>query len=311
LIPNVTEFHFSEKMKLIFILISGLLLTSCTMEEIKKDFDLQGHRGARGLMPENTIPGFLKAMDLGVNTIEMDLVVTADEQLLVSHEPWFSHLFTTYPDGRPVPEDEERSLNIYEMTFEQTQQYDVGMRVNPNFPNQQTMEVTKPLFQDAVEATEQYAQENGLQKPFYNVETKSDPRYYGEMVPMPETFARILHEELSALDEEFDLMDRVIVQSFDPQTLIEFRKLNETAALAMLISDPISIDAVVDTLGFVPDIWSPNYRLVTPELIADASDRNMRVIPWTVNTVDEMRRQLNMGVDGIITDYPDSAAVLK
>lgn len=281
------------------------------MEEIKTDFDLQGHRGARGLMPENTIPGFLKAMDLGVDTIEMDLVVTADEKLLVSHEPWFSHLFTTFPDGRPVREDEERSLNIYQMTFEQTQQFDVGMRVNPNFPSQQMMEVTKPLFRDAVEAIEQYAQENGLQKPFYNVETKSDPRYYGEMVPVPETFARILHEELSELDEEFDLMDRIIVQSFDPQTLIEFRELNDTAALAMLISDPISIDAAVDTLGFAPDIWSPNYRLVTPELIADASDRNMRVIPWTINTVDEMRRQLNMGVDGIITDYPDSAAVLK
>ncbi|MDX1590688.1 MAG: glycerophosphodiester phosphodiesterase family protein [Balneolaceae bacterium] len=281
------------------------------MNDSRTDFDLQGHRGARGLMPENTIPGFLKAMDLGVNTIEMDLVVTSDEELLVSHEPWFSHLFTTHPTGEPVTEEEERTLNIYQMTYEETQQYDVGMRINPNFPHQQPMEVTKPLFRDAVQAVEQYAQENNLQKPFYNIETKSDPRYYGERVPMPETFARLLNQELERLDEEFDIMDRVIIQSFDPQTLIEFRKLNDTADLAMLVSNSQTIESAIDTLGFVPDIWSPNYSLVTPELVAEAAERDMRVIPWTINTVDEMRRQLEMGVDGIITDYPDSAAVLR
>ena len=298
-------------MKLISFLVTGILLTSCSMNDSRTDFDLQGHRGARGLMPENTIPGFLKAMDLGVNTIEMDLVVTSDEELLVSHEPWFSHLFTTHPTGEPVTEEEERTLNIYQMTYEETQQYDVGMRINPNFPHQQPMEVTKPLFRDAVQAVEQYAQENNLQKPFYNIETKSDPRYYGERVPMPETFARLLNQELERLDEEFDIMDRVIIQSFDPQTLIEFRKLNDTADLAMLVSNSQTIESAIDTLGFVPDIWSPNYSLVTPELVAEAAERDMRVIPWTINTVDEMRRQLEMGVDGIITDYPDSAAVLR
>jgi len=281
------------------------------MNEKSYEFDLQGHRGARGLMPENTIPAFLKAMELGVDTIELDLVVTADSRILVSHEPWFSHLFTTSPDGTPVTEEEERSLNIYNMTYEETLQYDVGKRVNPNFPNQQPMEVTKPLFANAVRAVEQYTTENNLPKPFYNIETKSDPEYYGEMVPQPEEFARLLNKELAQLDTEFGVAGRMIVQSFDPQTLIEFRKLNDAIPLAMLVSDRRPMQEYINRLGFTPEIWSPNYRLVTPEMIAEARGRGMLVIPWTVNRVDEMKRLLEMGVDGIITDYPDSATVLR
>ena len=281
------------------------------MNEKSYEFDLQGHRGARGLMPENTIPAFLKAMELGVDTIELDLVVTADSRILVSHEPWFSHLFTTSPDGTPVTEEEERSLNIYNMTYEETLQYDVGKRVNPNFPNQQPIEVTKPLFANAVRAVEQYTTENNLPKPFYNIETKSDPEYYGEMVPQPEEFARLLNKELAQLDTEFGVAGRMIVQSFDPQTLIEFRKLNDAIPLAMLVSDRRPMQEYINRLGFTPEIWSPNYRLVTPEMIAEARGRGMLVIPWTVNRVDEMKRLLEMGVDGIITDYPDSATVLR
>mgnify|MGYP006301404625 CR=1 FL=1 len=281
------------------------------MNENSYDFDLQGHRGARGLMPENTIPAFLKAMELGVDTVELDLVVTADNRILVSHEPWFSHLFTTAPDGTPVTEEEERSLNIYKMTYEQTRQYDVGKRVNPNYPNQQPMGVTKPLFVDAVRAVEQYAEENSLPKPYYNIETKSDPEFYGEMVPQPEEFARLLNAELTRLDAEYGVADRTIVQSFDPQTLIEIRKLNEEISLAMLVSERRPMQEYINRLGFTPEIWSPNYRLVTPEMISEARERGMKVIPWTINTVHEMRRLLEMGVDGIITDYPDSAAVLR
>lgn len=298
-------------MKSFCILLCTFLLTSCSMNENSYDFDLQGHRGARGLMPENTIPAFLKAMDLGVDTIELDLVVTADNRILVSHEPWFSHLFTTRPDGEPVTEEEERLLNIYNMTFEETQHYDVGKRVNPNFPNQETMEVTKPLFSEAVRAIEQYADENNLPKPFYNIETKSDPEYYGEMVPQPEEFARLLNEELTQLDAEYGVAGRMIVQSFDPLTLIEFRKLNDAIPLAMLVSERRPMQEYINRLGFTPEIWSPNYRLVTPEMIAEARERGMLVIPWTINRVEEMKRLLEMGVDGIITDYPDSAAVLR
>jgi glycerophosphoryl diester phosphodiesterase len=276
-----------------------------------KQFDLQGHRGARGLLPENTIPSLLLAVDHGVNTLEFDLVVTKDHKLLISHEPWFHHHISSKPDGTPVTQDEQLSYNIYEMTYEETRLFDVGRRGHVLFPNQQPMEVSKPLMIDAIRAVEAYTKDQNLPPVAYNIETKSDPDQYGIMYPYPETFARLLYEELNILNEDYNLLDRVIIQSFDPATLIEFRKLNQDIKLAMLVSDERSIDDYVSALGFVPEIWSPNYRLLTTDIVTEAHNKGMEVIPWTVNTVDEMRNLLEMGVDGIITDYPDSAAVLR
>ena len=284
-------------------------MISCTQNQSTQSFDLQGHRGARGLLPENTIPSFLKATEFNVKTIEMDLVVTGENELLVSHEPWFNHKISTHPDGSPVTEDEQMSLNIYEMTYNEIQQFDVGMRGHPDFPEQKSMKVSKPLFIDAVRAIEEHALENNLQPLYYNIETKSEPSYYGVFVPQPDECAQLLSNELTELDREFDLMDRVIIQSFDPATLIAFRNLHPDVSQAMLVYENNPVQSYIDTLGYTPEIWSPNYNLLTNEAIQELHNRNMKVIPWTVNTINEMRVLLQMGVDGIITDYPDSASV--
>lgn len=289
-----------------FILLS-LMLISCSGDNSSQTFDLQGHRGARGLMPENTIPGFLKAVDLGVHTVELDVVVTADDHILVSHEPWFHHDISTKPDGTPVTEEEEKELNIYEMTSEETRRFDVGMRAHPQFPDQEKMNVSKPLLEEAIRAVENYTDGQELAPVRYNIEMKSNPEYYGVFVPQPEEFARLLNTLLMGLDEEFELEERIIIQSFDLNALIEFREVNPDVKLAMLVSDHRSIEHIVDTLGFTPDIWSPNYQLVTPELVSEAHEHGMKVIPWTVNTTEEMQRLIDLGVDGIITDYPDRA----
>jgi glycerophosphoryl diester phosphodiesterase len=288
------------------LFLTVLITISCTMEQ-SDTFDLQGHRGARGLMPENTIPAFLKAVDLGVNTVEFDVVVTGNGKVLVSHEPWFNHLFSSKPNGEPVTESEEMDLNIYEMTYEETQQFDVGKRGNPNFPNQQPMEVTKPLMKDAIRAVEEYASENDLPPLHYNIETKSRPEWYGEYVPGPEEFSRLLFEEL----KELGVLDRVIIQSFDPSTLIAFKQLAPDVRQAMLVSNDVLPDMYINLLGYTPEIWSPDYRLLDAESVSQLQSKGMKVIPWTVNTVDEMRELLRFGVDGFITDYPDSAAVLR
>jgi len=298
-------------MRVSLILLLTILIMACTNEEVIRDFDLQGHRGARGLLPENTIPGFIKAIDYGVDTIEFDLVMTKDRQILISHEPWFDHKISTKPDGTPVTEEEQRDFNIFEMTYEETQQFDVGVRGNPNFPNQQPMEATKPLMSDAIRAIEEYSAEKGLPPVAYNIETKSVPDEYGEFYPYPEEFAQLLYEELNKLHEDFDLFGRIIIQSFDPATLIEFRKLDDQIDQAMLVYDERQMQEYIDELGYTPEIWSPHYPLVTPEMVKEADERGMKVIPWTINTVMEMQRQLDMGVHGIITDYPDSAAVLR
>ncbi len=284
---------------------------TCTNNHSPKSFDLQGHRGARGLMPENTIPGFLKAVELGVDTIELDVVVTQDEKIIVSHEPWFNHLISTRPDGSPVTEEEEMNLNIYEMTYEETQQFDVGKKGHPSFPNQERMVAKKPLLSDVIRSVENYTEEQGLPDVAYNIETKIDPSHYGEYYPQPEKFVQLLNDLLMELDEEFNIQERITIQSFDPATLIEFHELNPDLTLAILVANRRSIQDYVDRLGFTPDIWSPNYQLVTSRLISEAHERDMKVIPWTVNTTGEMQDLLEMGVDGIITDYPDSAAALK
>lgn len=281
-----------------------LTATACSQNEPSYDYDLQGHRGARGLLPENTIPGFLRAVEVGVNTVEMDVVITGDGQVVVSHEPWFNHTISTKPDGRPVTEEEERSLNIYEMTFEETQQYDVGKRGNAGFPGQQEMEITKPLLSEAIIAVETFVEENKLQPVRYNIETKIQPDWYGVYSPLPEEFARLLYNQLEAMG----VLDRVIIQSFDPSTLIAMRELDPDLKLAMLVYEEFqSVERMTEVLGFIPDIWSPSYDLVTP-LLVDKTDRlGMELIPWTINDRDEMVRLLEMGVDGIITDYPNRA----
>ncbi|MGM0458822.1 MAG: glycerophosphodiester phosphodiesterase family protein [Bacteroidota bacterium] len=281
-----------------------ILLYGCMINETRYDYDLQGHRGARGLLPENTIPSFIKAVDLGVQTLELDLVVTAGGELLVSHEPWFNHQISTKPDGTPVTENEEMDLNIYEMTYEEIREYDVGMRGNPDFPNQEPMEVSKPLFRDMVIAIEAYIIENDLPQIKYNVETKSQPDWYGVYSPLPESFAEILYRELTALD----ILGRVIVQSFDSATLIAMREIDPEIPLAMLVyQETQTMERMTELLGFTPDIWSPNYSLVTEELVARTDREGIRLIPWTVNDPAEMVRLLELGVDGIITDYPNRA----
>lgn len=277
---------------------------ACSENEPSYDYDLQGHRGARGLLPENTIPGFLRAVEEGVDTVEMDVVVTGDGQVIVSHEPWFNHSIATKPDGTPVTEGEERSLNIFEMTFEETQQYDVGKRGNANFPDQHAMEVTKPLLSEVIIAIETFVEENNLRPVSYNIETKSQPGWYRIYSPLPEEFVRLLYDQLEAMD----ILDRVIIQSFDPSTLIAMRELDPGVKLAMLVYEEFqSIERMSEVLGFTPDIWSPDFKLVTPQLVDKTKRLEIELIPWTINDTDEMVRLLEMGVDGIITDYPDRA----
>ncbi|WP_340106149.1 glycerophosphodiester phosphodiesterase family protein [Rhodohalobacter sp. 8-1] len=291
-----------KRLTLLCLLI--VLGSACSLDEPSFEYDLQGHRGARGLLPENTIPGFLRAVEEGVDTVELDVVVTSDRQVVVSHEPWFNHTITSRADGSPVTQEVERSLNIFEMTFEETQLYDVGRRGNSNFPDQQAMDVTKPLLAEAILAVETYVYEQNYPPVRYNIETKSQPDWYGVYSPLPNEFAQLLYDQLVDLD----ILDRTIVQSFDPLTLIAMRQLDPDVTLAMLVYDESqSVELMTEILGFTPDIWSPSYDLVTP-LLVDKTDRlGMKLIPWTVNDRDEMIRLLELGVDGIITDYPNRA----
>lgn len=266
-------------------------------------FDKQGHRGCRGLMPENTIPAMLHALDLGVTTLEMDVVFTKDNIAVLSHEPFFNHQITTKPGGGFIDEKEEKNYNIFKMTFAETQQYDVGMKLHPRFPQQQKMAVTKPRLADLFDSVKTYMMTRRKPFPYYNIETKTNAATDNVFHPAPEAFVDML---LKVIDEK-QVADFITIQSFDIRTLQYLHKIRSAVSTALLIEDydKRSLEDQLKSLGFTPSIYSPHYALVTADLIKKCHGQNIKVIPWTVNDKKEIERLKAMGVDGIISDYPN------
>jgi glycerophosphoryl diester phosphodiesterase len=266
-------------------------------------FDMEGHRGCRGLMPENTVPAMLKALELGVTTLEMDVVFTSDKQAILSHEPFFNHEITTKPNGASVTETEEQTYNIYHMTYAATQTFDVGMKPHPRFPDQQKLAATKPLLSTVIDSAETYAKTHNRALPFYNIETKTTAFTDDVYHPGPAEFVELMMKVIN--DKKIN--SRVIIQSFDVRTLQYLHTKYPAMKTALLIEDfdKQDLDLQLNILGFTPDIYSPDDKLVTPELISRCHAKNIRVIPYTVNKLEKMQKLKDMGVDGLISDYPN------
>ncbi len=270
---------------------------------VRGEFDKQGHRGCRGLMPENTVPAMLYALGMGVTTLEMDVVITKDKKVILSHEQWFGQEITTKPNGAYIGEREERTYNIYWMTYEQTKTFDVGMKPHPRFPQQQKMRVTKPLLADVIDSVKKDVMTRRRPFPYYNIETKINPEFDGVFNPKPEEFVELL----MAVIKEKGIEEQVIIQSFDFRTLQYLHQKYPAIKTAMLIEDfdKRNLDEQVKALGFVPTIYSPAFVHVNEKLVKNCHSQNMKIIPWTVNTKEKIAELKAMGVDGIITDYPN------
>ena len=269
------------------------------------DFDVQGHRGSRGLRPENTLPAFRKALELGVQTLELDVCVSKDGQLVVSHEPYFHSAITTKPDGQPLTKAEEPQFLLYKMPYADIKRFDVGQRGNPGFPEQQKMAVAKPLLTEVIADADAYARKLKRPLPRYNVEIKSTEKDYGIRQPPVAEFSRlVLQTLLKQLPPE-----RFNIQSFD-FNILKFLH-DETASkggrkirLAVLVSG-IGPDSTVARLGFTPEVYSPSHVQLTHKQVQQAQALGMQVIPWTVNEAARMDTLRSWGVNGLITDYPD------
>ncbi|MBL7744705.1 MAG: glycerophosphodiester phosphodiesterase [Chitinophagaceae bacterium] len=266
-------------------------------------FDKQGHRGCRGLMPENTTPAMIKALDLGVTTLEMDVVITKDKKVILSHEQWFGEEITTKPDGTYMGVREERKFNIYWMTYEQVKTFDVGLKPHPRFPQQQKMKAIKPLLGDVIDSVKEAMKTRKRPFPYYNIETKSDPEFDGVFQPKPEEFVELL----VAVIKEKGIEDHVIIQSFDFRTLQYLHEIYPHIKTAMLIEDydKRGLDEQVKALGFTPTIYSPAHELVNEKLVKKCHKQGMKIIPWTVNDKSRIEELKKMGTDGVITDYPN------
>ena len=268
---------------------------------IHPNFDWQGHRGARGLAPENTVPGFLKALEYPVNTLELDLAVSADTQLIVSHEPWMSGAICSMPGGDPVPKAEERDHALYRMSAAEIREYDCGTRGHAGFPQQEPLAAHKPTLREVVEAVRTYCETYERPAPRYNIEIKSEPEWDGSLAPGPEAFVSLVLREL----EQLGIRDSSCVQSFDFRVLKVLHRRAPGITTAALVSNTKGLQRNLEELGYTPKVYSPNFRLVSAGLVDSAHARGMRVVPWTVNEAAQMETLIDMGVDGIITDYPN------
>ena len=286
------------------VFVMALIMNTSLLAQVSvPKFDIQGHRGTRGLKPENTIPAFLSALDTGVTTLEMDVVITRDKQVVVSHEPWMSAAICMDSSGRPIKEKDEKKYNLYRMTYEEIRQFDCGSRGNVKFPEQEKMKTFKPLLSDVLVAVENHIKNFSRYEVDYNIEIKSEKELDRKFQPSPQEFSDLVYH----LIDQYIPLDRVIIQSFDFRVLKYWHATYPEIRLSALVDNLKTIDENIASLGFTPSIYSPDYKLLSRDEVKHCHELKMRVIPWTVNDVTEMLELKNWNVDGFITDYPDRA----
>ena len=292
--------------KAIYIALGLLgLLPGCTYEPVTRP-EIHGHRGCRGLLPENTVPAFLKAAGLGCDWLELDVVITADSQVLVSHEPWMEHRICRTAHGDSITEQQAHGFNIYRMSVEEAQGFDCGSAVHPDFPDQERNRQHKPTLREVVEAVDEQAMEDGTPGIGYNIEIKSDPTLYDTYQPRPARFAALVLAQL----DQLGISARTIIQSFDPAVLEEVHRLDDQMPVALLVDNNDGLEANLKRLTFTPSHYSPAFGLVNKDLVKELDERDIQLLVWTVNDKADLKKMIKLGVNGIITDYPDKAIAL-
>lgn len=280
----------SLRFKLFVLLI--LTMSYATNNKI----DVQGHRGCRGLMPENTLPAFQKAIELGVTTLELDIAITNDQEVVVSHEPFMSRTICLDSTGNEIPEALDKSYNLYEMTHDQIKLFDCGLKFHEGYPEQEKLRTYKPLLSEVFQLVKELGAEVN-----FNIEIKSKPEYYGVYTPEPKLYVELVLNEVEASG----MSGQTNLQSFDLRILEEIKLQAPSMPVALLIDANESIGQKLKQLSYKPEIISPHYLLLTQKSVKNYKKLGYLVIPWTVNKKVDMIRLIDWNVNGIITDYPD------
>jgi len=260
-----------------------------------------GHRGARGVYPENTLEGFIYAASLGIDGIELDVVISKDNKVVVSHEPWMNPKTCTRPNLSKVSFLKRK--NLYRMNYADIKLYDCGLRGHPNFPHQKKMAAYKPLLAEVIEKTEAALLNTQYSLPIYIIEIKSNWITDNQLHPKPEEFARLVMDELMP----FNINNRILIQSFDMRPLNIIHKANKGFMLGMLVRSPRFIKRRMKALSFVPDTCGVYHKLTSERWLNKIHAWGMKALVWTQNEKSDMLNHIKMAVDGIITDYPEIA----
>lgn len=278
-----------------------IIAWSIACNQSAPSLDIQGHRGARGHLPENTIPGFFLAIEQGATTLELDVALSADTQLIISHEPWLSAEICLDRKGNRLPENAPVAYNLFELTAKKIQEFDCGSLAPTAFPDQQSMSLPKPLLTELLDSLHQRAQHSESSLMPLNIEIKTRPEWDDIYYPDPEFFT----DQLLHVLREKDYISFVTIQSFDIRPLQYLQRLVPQLPISLLVDakeDPIE---KMKALGSKPMILSPHQSHVDPQLVQHCQQYGILLIPWTVNDPVRMQELIDYGVSGIITDYPD------
>ncbi|MCB0760010.1 MAG: hypothetical protein KDC12_00710 [Flavobacteriales bacterium] len=283
-----------------------ILASGCQMKEESTTHQsdhpitLQGHRGCRGEMPENTIPAFLRAIDAGVSTLELDVVLSSDGELIVSHEPWMNMQIVVHPDGSPIGKEEQFVLNLFEMTTEEIQSYPCGTLRHPKYPDQTRVTTHKPTLSEVVAAVRDHCKKKNKPVPFFNIEIKSTLKGDGVYHPTPEVYAKAFLRKYLTLS----ISNYTTIQSFDYRLLNQLHAVLPEAKLVFLSEKKEPLEAQLKKLNFSPYGVSLESHLWDASTAHSPAVDGMIKTAWTVNDEAEMFRLIDLGVYDIITDYP-------
>jgi glycerophosphoryl diester phosphodiesterase len=293
--------------KLLFTITILLAGTAIKAQHKGKDknapfpvFDREAHRGGRGIMPENTIPAMLNAVDMGVESLEMDTHITADDQVILSHDEYINNLFSLTADGKELTKEEGMKYAFYKMPYAEIAKFDVGTRYYSKYPQQKKMKVGIPLLADLIDSVQYHIKTTGKRQVFYNIETKSSEKADGIYNPKPEKFVKLLMDVII----KKGISSWVVIQSFDKRTLQIIHKKYPDVRTSYLVEGKKDLATDIAELGFTPFIYSPYYKSVNAAMVSDCHAKNIKVLPWTIDTAEEIAATKALGVDGIITDYP-------
>lgn len=273
-----------------FLMLCILLFSIFSFMNAQNPIDIHGHRGTRYWMPENSLEAFQEAIQLGAKWLELDLICTKDHQLIINHDPYFKKsIFSEFPN-QP----------ILQLNAEECKKATWGLKDQKKYPYQKKVKTHIYTLEELINYVENYCKENGFPLPYWNIEIKSLP-HKKNWYPERTLYAKIVVEKIKSLNLE----KRFLLQSFDAKLLTKIHQIDPSLPLYYLVIKPGRVEQRIKKLGFEPLGINPYYRFLNEDFVKSAHEKNLKVIPWTVNSPEAILKVKKMGVDGIISDVPD------
>lgn len=255
----------------------------------------------RGLYPENSLPACIHALELGVDGLEFDLVCNKAGEVILSHEPWFNHEISLNPLGKRIPKSKEQSYDLYHMSYKDIQTYDVGSKAHPKFTSQVKLKTYKPILREVFSEIKIWCAKKGKPVPEFYVEIKRKPEWDNEFLPPLPAYVDYILRDLNTLGKN----DLIHIMSLDIELLNHIHLKAPQYKLVMLSENRKSIQRDIDELGFTPWAYAPTFKKIKAETQKWATEKDIKLIPWTVNEEEDIGNMLQLGVFGIISDFPD------